>query len=42
MGEWETYDESLSVIAADDPVSCAIYTCDKTSLTYPIGEDLEP
>src|SRR4051812_44547048 len=31
----ETSDEHLSVIAADDPVSCAMYACDNDLLDLP-------
>ena len=38
----ETSDEPLSVIAADDPVSCALYARDNDLLDLPIGGDSEP
>jgi hypothetical protein len=32
MGEWGGHAEPLSVIAKDDPITCAIYACDNNLL----------
>ena len=37
MGDWESTYEPLDVIAADDPVTCAIYAKEKDFSMNPDG-----